>query len=160
MQGDRNAIPGGKRHVGSRGSNDLSQARSTSTTDQAISPLRRCMIGDVVSTPRPGSPVLARLQDHPAKRIDELQLLELEGRAAKKPPRSRFAAAVCAVNCLSRSSPAFTGCVRFGWLPAIRRSRPRRPPHQPWLLPPASRDLANRRFAIVAEVSEGRLDAS
>jgi hypothetical protein len=47
------------------GSNDLSQARSTSTTDQAISPLRRCLIEDVVSTPRPGSLVLARLQDHP-----------------------------------------------------------------------------------------------
>jgi hypothetical protein len=157
MQGDRNAIPGGKRHVGSRGSNDLSQARSTSTTDQAISPLRRCMIGDVVSTPRPGSPVLARLQDHPAKRIDELQLLELEGRAAKKPPRSRFAAAAAPSTACPRSSP--DAYVSVGY-PRFAGAGQDAPPHQPWLLPPASRDLANRRFAIVAEVSEGRLDAS
>jgi hypothetical protein len=132
MQGDRNAIPGGKRHVGSRGSNDLSQARSTSTTDQAISPLRRCMIGDVVSTPRPGSPVLARLQDHPAKRIDELQLLELEGRAAKKPPRSRFAAAVCAVNCLSA---VFTGLHRMRTFRLVTRDsqEPAKTPASPAL---------------------------
>ena len=33
------------------------------------------------------------------------------------------------------------------------------PPRATWLLP-ASRDLANRRFAIVAEAGEGRLDTN
>jgi hypothetical protein len=59
--------------------------------------------------------VLARLQVHPAKRIEELQPLDLEARAAKKKPRSRFAAVAALSTCL-RSSPdrcVSVGCQRF-----------------------------------------------
>jgi hypothetical protein len=150
MQGDRNAIPGGKRHVGSRGSNDLSQARSTSTTDQAISPLRRCLIEDVVSTPRPGSLVLARLQDHPGSTNSSpwnwKRALPKNRRVVASQPQLRCQLLVRGLH----RTRTFRLVTRDSQEPA---KTPRLTSRGYYL--PASRDLANRRFAIVAEVSEG-----
>ena len=83
------------------GSHDLSQ--DMSTTDQAINPLRRRIIEDMTVDAQTWlvTDVLARLQDHPAKRIDELLPWNLKRArpktAAWSPP---IKAAVALSTCL------------------------------------------------------------
>src|SRR5262245_56147393 len=72
--------------------------------------------------------------------------------------RSR-APPIKAAVALSTCLPAVFTVRLFGWITEIAGAGRDSPPHQRWLLP-SSRDLAYRRFATVAEVREGRLEAS